>query len=340
MKKFRIITLLVLAGCLLNFLPVLQSSTAALVTGIEGEASLYRSGSDKKEAVTLGTELSADDLLIASKNGKVTVYFMDGTVVVVNPSEELLVGKTSADSKKTSGNTTRSITDTDVSLKTNSSFNNLRKNEIASLTPAGYRGEGVHGVFPLGFISTENPYFGWIDSTDNTNTPEERDYVLIVMNLDEEVILRKELKGRSLMLNMVQVPELTMVLGDEMQEFSWDIFPKAKAPEKVDITRIQNQFTLFDAERSNSINLQLAGYENSYKSGKIDKSTYLILTGYLLKEKQLFSQAIVAFEELARLKSGVMFTFQELALLYSAQGNKTGFMVAHYLNKIQSFSSR
>lgn len=340
MKKIRFIIVLLLAGFLLNFLPILQSSTIALITGVEGEATLYRSGSDKKEAVSLGMEVGTDDLLIASKTGKITVYFMDGTVVVVNPSEELLIGKSSSDSKKTSGNTTRSITDTDVPLKTTSSFNNLRKNEIASLTPAGYRGEGVHGVFPLGFISSVNPVFGWIDSTGNTDAPEERDYVLIIMNADEEILVRKEIKGRSLIINMVQIPELVLSLSDEMQEFNWDIYPKDKAPDKVDITRVQNQFTLFDADRSSNINKTLSGYEESFKSGKIDQTTYLILTGYFLKDKQLFSQAIVSFEELARLKSGVAFTFQELALLYSAQGNKTGFMVAHYLSIIKSISNK
>ncbi|MCK6612739.1 MAG: hypothetical protein L6Q47_00740 [Ignavibacteriaceae bacterium] len=340
MKKFRFYLIAGAAALLLNFMMVLQSSTVALITGVEGDVTLFRSGSETKETVTLGTELGKDDLLMAGKNGKATIYFMDGVVVVLNASEQITIGSSSSDSKKNDGSTTRSVTDTDVSLKTKNGFNNLRKNEIASLTPANFRGEGVNAVFPMGFISTTNPYFGWVDSSNAGAAPEERDYVLIILNADEEVVLRKELKGRSLILNMVQIPELALTLSDEMQEFNWDIYPKEKAPAKPDISRVNNQFTLFDAGRSEKINTTLAEYENSLKSGKIDKSTYLIVTGYYLKDQKLFSQAIAAFEELAMMKQGVSFTFQELALLYSAQGNRTGFMVNYYLNKIKSLSAK
>ncbi len=324
-KKIFIILLAIFFG----FTFYNEQPTVALITSVEGEITLIRNG--KNESPALGTELYKDDVLKAGKKGKAIVYFMDGSMLVLNPNESLTFGNDFTSTKIGTGNSSRALVTNDIDLSSASNLSTTQKREIAQaiLTPPAFRGYGVIPILPSGFTAETDPIFVWVDSTDAGNYPEEREYVLIVLDEDLNEILRETVKGKTLVFNRYQLKG-KLKSGDGFTSFYWDIYIKGKEPKKDSQYEVEGAFKIVSTEKVEQVKIYMTALESELKSGKIDQTTFNFLSGLYLKSNKLYNDAILRFESILSSGNNSKNIIEELAFMYTKLGKNSSLMVGFY----------
>lgn len=346
MKNLHKILGLLFAGILLLNFYVPNSGEqkrVAVVTSVSGEVYSMKETSIEKTTLKVGSEVLNGDLVVVGKDSKVILFYMDGTVIVLEAGNQLLAGEDVSKSQKDDGSGMRGLLLNEASKLTSQNISFTTQNQRRDImnTPGSYRGYGVVPVMPASFIySTEDLVFAWVDSTGDVKKGiEEREYTLIIQNSNLEEIYRETVKGKTFVTNYFTLPSsVNIERSNKTNRYSWDIYVKGKEPNKGAAFELEGSFAVVDIKKAETFNSELNSLLKMKNEGIIDNQTLLILSAGYLRDQKMYYDAVKYLMELEKIVSSNIFIYEEQAFLFGKMGKNATIMIKLLQEKVEALT--
>jgi hypothetical protein len=301
----------------------------ALVTGIEGTPMVLKPGTQAETALEQGAMLEEGDVISLNDDSKATIYFMDGEIINLMPKQKLFVAKESSGSRLDDGAGQSFALQAGTNSLARKNVNMTAKNDIDKelSSPPSFRAEGVIPISPAGLIISDTPEFTWFDSSANDKSPVEKDFVLLVMDSKNKEVYRKTVKGFTNTLVKFVIPDFKFTAQDTKQRFKWDVYPLGKEPKLGASYDLAGVVIVADKKFVCDVKTVLAELNSKEK---LDENSKIFLSGLILKDYKLYSDALVTLNLLGSDSKVSDNILRQKAWLYARLGANGSFMVKKF----------
>jgi hypothetical protein len=284
-----------------------QSQYIALITSINGNVMLKKSGKSEFIKAFWGTQLYQGDQIKTGDNSDVTMTYSNNSIVKLGPDNLITITKAESTITQGAGSVKKVSSAMMVNMSALTSVKNEKKDAgaLAGLRASGAE-EPISPDSPYNTtIRTNQPTFAWIPS---------KPFDIYIVNLYNSQGL---VWSRKVSESQLKFPE-----SEKGLEFGETYFWNVEGEDLLDSKKSGNyKFSVVSFEKSREVISQEAIIRHTFDNDTDSSSLHSFLGAYFINQG-LMQDAIIEFQIVSRINPDAPLPHEILGSLYSDVGNK------------------